>query len=721
MNETRNQKSETRKVLGVFLVSGFLSLVCLGPAQAAGGACPSGAPVTGNNCYFIAANGSDSYDGTEETHTTGTTGPWLHAPGMPNCAANCKVLQDAGVGGANMGGLGLIFRGGDTWHEGDSNASPYTGGTFDIYDWFTYAYNNPFTTCWYEGPQTGCLYVGVDESWYSGPAWSRPILTGDNPPTGLTLGFVPSCAYIIPNPGPNGTGGSFGHNILVVTIAFTILDNFELTGLCVNDTTPTGDIYVAGGSAGGNYPAEHFLQNIYMHGWSATSNAGGGSTHPLTILTGGYASGAIYDHIVIDGSDSNPEVAAWGTFPIFEHMKYSMVRYAGQGVGSSCHDVHDNVLEHMYNTLYDGHTNLFECNSGENLGGVPNVFYNNIFRHNDPSLGNAVGWWIPRNSGTTPTVYVFNNMIYDAYGPGIGEAWNVSCGSGGVECPGPFPPIYYFNNTSADTSPFPCYMSTYPNEASTAYVYNNFLINTAWDGSGPVTCNGGPSSATNVSMTDAYATAQGYTTGVSGTAANGNNCANDSTTPCAPTSATNSTVGTGSNLQSYCNTLATYSSEYAIGTEAAKACRYGTTDGCAYDTNTHTMVCPAQIAIARPAVWDIGAYQYCQGSACTQAPPPLQPPPSTNTSTFSPRVYPNPWRSDKHSGHPITFDQMGAGSDLKIFTVSGHKVKELNGSNGSATWDLTDDSGDPVASGIYIYLITDSQGDKVRGKMAVIR
>jgi hypothetical protein len=31
------------------------------------------------------------------------------------------------------------------------------------------------------------------------------------------------------------------------------------------------------------------------------------------------------------------------------------------------------------------------------------------------------------------------------------------------------------------------------------------------------------------------------------------------------------------------------------------------------------------------------------------------------------------------------------------------------------------DSGDKVASGIYVYLITDSQGDKGRGKMAVIR
>ena len=33
--------------------------------------------------YYIAANGSDSNNGTSKTT------PWLHAPGMPNCTSNC--------------------------------------------------------------------------------------------------------------------------------------------------------------------------------------------------------------------------------------------------------------------------------------------------------------------------------------------------------------------------------------------------------------------------------------------------------------------------------------------------------------------------------------------------------------------------------------------------------------------------------------------------------
>src|SRR5579872_7279861 len=83
-------------------------------AFAAAGACPAGAPVTGNNCYFVAANGSDSNNGTSEST------PWLHAPGMPNCTGNCQVVANSGLNPGN----GVILRGGDTWHFGNSAATP---------------------------------------------------------------------------------------------------------------------------------------------------------------------------------------------------------------------------------------------------------------------------------------------------------------------------------------------------------------------------------------------------------------------------------------------------------------------------------------------------------------------------------------------------------------------------------------------------------------------
>lgn len=85
------------------------------------------------------------------------------------------------------------------------------------------------------------------------------------------------------------------------------------------------------------------------------------------------------------------------------------------------------------------------------------------------------------------------------------------------------------------------------------------------------------------------------------------------------------------------------------------------------------------------------------------------------------RVYPNPWRSNKHSGIPVTFNGLTENSAVKIFTVSGHLVKTLPMSSASATWDLTNDSGERVASGLYIYSITSDQGQKKTGQLAVIQ
>jgi len=86
------------------------------------------------------------------------------------------------------------------------------------------------------------------------------------------------------------------------------------------------------------------------------------------------------------------------------------------------------------------------------------------------------------------------------------------------------------------------------------------------------------------------------------------------------------------------------------------------------------------------------------------------------------RVFPNPWRRDRHDNHPITFDRLPLGSVVKIFTVSGHWVKTLTTNIDSAVWDLKNDGGDSVASGIYVYLIkVDGSGDKVTGQIHIIK
>src|SRR4029077_8605659 len=64
--------------------------------------------------YYVAANGSDSNNGTSEST------PWLHAPGMSTCTATCSATT------INAGDS-IIFRGGDTWHFGNSGLSPFAG------------------------------------------------------------------------------------------------------------------------------------------------------------------------------------------------------------------------------------------------------------------------------------------------------------------------------------------------------------------------------------------------------------------------------------------------------------------------------------------------------------------------------------------------------------------------------------------------------------------
>lgn len=83
------------------------------------------------------------------------------------------------------------------------------------------------------------------------------------------------------------------------------------------------------------------------------------------------------------------------------------------------------------------------------------------------------------------------------------------------------------------------------------------------------------------------------------------------------------------------------------------------------------------------------------------------------------RVFPNPWRADRPTSE-IHFNGLPSNSTLKIFTISGQWVRTLSVTAGSASWDLKNDRGDMVASGLYIYVAMDNAGSKVRGKLAIV-
>jgi hypothetical protein len=94
---------------------------------------------------------------------------------------------------------------------------------------------------------------------------------------------------------------------------------------------------------------------------------------------------------------------------------------------------------------------------------------------------------------------------------------------------------------------------------------------------------------------------------------------------------------------------------------------------------------------------------------------------SGSASTFAPRAYPSPWRSDQNGSIPITIDRLAGTSTIKIFTVSGHLVKSWSTTSASTPWNRDNDSGDTVASGLYFYVITNDLGQKASGKVVIIK
>ncbi|MFH1897504.1 MAG: right-handed parallel beta-helix repeat-containing protein [Candidatus Desantisbacteria bacterium] len=81
------------------------------------------------------------------------------------------------------------------------------------------------------------------------------------------------------------------------------------------------------------------------------------------------------------------------------------------------------------------------------------------------------------------------------------------------------------------------------------------------------------------------------------------------------------------------------------------------------------------------------------------------------TLTF---VYPNPCL-----GQQVHFKGLTPHATIKIFNIAGELVKEIEHTNGTdeEVWTFSCE----IASGIYIYLITDPAGNKKTGKIGVIR
>ncbi len=567
----------SRLVRFAILVGLFFSA---GNAFAQGGTCPAGATypntstaATGalttlsaagvTNCYFVSAAGLDTNKGTTEQT------PWLHVPGMSTCANNCLALQKAGV----PPGTGFIFRGGDAWHFGNSSTSPYTGGTFD------------WNALDYSGSSARPLYLGVDQTWYSGAAWARPVFTGDNPVCGpqnvgggcylnsansINEYYVGSCAYQV---------GKQNVMINFNNVNYATIDGVEITGLCQQDFNGSlEDYYINYSASQGN-----IYNNLYIHGWthlqfgnhaSPTSCTDGSVCFGIFAFYGGQSGAGspsetlTYD--VLDGSDSDPRAGGM-CYCDWWQVSYSVFNNTTQAIVRDIHLFHDNVQQYIYD---NGHGNQLEA-VGENNGA--NAVYNNVWRNLAPNGVSLVGVWLLPTTGNTD--YVFNNVENGVAALQMHNIGNHGSSNGTYQ---------YFNNTiETDVSQmiFGCqYLDG-------AFIdTNQHLIDAASPYSSP--CNS-HTVTTDVAMSNSAAASGGYT--------------GSQTFVYSPTSSSSPTVEKGTNEQSYCTALST-----AGLSAAASACQADTTYACAYNSSSHNIICPARTAVPRPGstAWDVGAYQF---------------------------------------------------------------------------------------------------------------
>jgi hypothetical protein len=519
------------------------------------------AGIASATTYYIAANGSDTNNGT--TKTT----PWQHAPGMPNCKGACASASP-------QPGDSIIFRGGDTWHFGNSNLTPYVGGKA-----WTFSYN---------GSNGNPIYIGVDQTWYTGSSWARPILSGDDQITNST---VSSCAYDYNNI----------NVVLLGTDNHIRLDNFEMSGFCYSGTSGVNAGFVNFGGT------DAIVENMYFHGMTiettltddeqvAIHGSGNGFKADLT-------NQCIYN--VFDNSDGS--LGNSGTYPNGKAsmeaiqnacavVAYSVFNRVSNGLVSSTSIVHDNLFHDMYEPQGSVHGNIWNVN---NDGLVPlgaQEFYNNVMYN----INEGVGVWFEQN----PVGYYFNNV-----------SWNISnsvnclrVGGSNVNTMQPVTTMYIYNNTwdapctVRGTAPTP---GGDPAQNGPVYFQNNHLIGygiTSFSsGTGVLySCDAGATctwtdNGNELFQTEAVANAQGYTPANEYAPASGG-----------------ATIGAGANLSSLC-------SKFSSDSELCG----GTSDGVSEQGNYGGEIAsdPAIPMIPRQTSWDIGAYKFNNGSGGPPSPP----------------------------------------------------------------------------------------------------
>ncbi|MGH9683815.1 MAG: hypothetical protein ACRD4S_09435 [Candidatus Acidiferrales bacterium] len=526
--------------------------------------------------YIDFSGGSDSNSGTSQSS------PWKHAPGMNGCSANC-ASHTPGAGDS------FIFKGGVTW---DYTVWPWTlqgGGSS----------SSTSVGCNGGNAGGGCVYYGVDRSWFSGGSWERPIFSG-----GGWAAEDSSCHYDQAAP---------RHNMLIASgQKYWIIDNFEFTGMCSASGTNGG--YFGQGSyieMTNGSGSDHFdIENSYFHGWmfpssltpSRTSNPSAGDYTQCIVGASAGASndekhGEVHDN-VFDGSDAtNASILGDSS---------GEAMYGGPGT------VFRNVFKDLPESLDPSdlitlHDNLFlngnavSISAGSNGAGTHEHLFNATFDECNDTIYNNVAITVASGEGFNPVVgsgcneFIFNNVVTNVTmaidGAGVNTFLIGSTGNGAR---------YVFNNTceggpNGQGGPT---TGCYRMGGGTTNLFNNHTISSLANGGIIQVDSGTVNQHNNVTQSLSSANGQGYSF--------------DQSFEFSPTSGSGATVGAGTSQTNVCSMIP--------DSAASAACQDDTSYAVGYDTSNHTVIVPARTPQARSGNWDAGAYQF--NGAGNQAPVP---------------------------------------------------------------------------------------------------
>lgn len=429
----------------------------------------------------------------------------------------------------------------------------------------------PLTVAAGGSPGAGYDYYGPDptQSWFVGSSWSRPTFGL----AGKTIGTA-NRMFVF---GPND---------------YVWADNFEVTGFTDNNDNFYQD-NTAFLLAYSNLHQK--VTEMYFHAWVIPS----GTTHDDIEFIGGNNSGdqslVIVDQNYCNGVDASPPSTSAGhgstecirylegtiTNNVMLNESNCIVFGGGAGVIAANNDC-SSIWMSYDSTL---HENLFEFQP--NNGNV-NIIYNNKIHDSQ------YGWAMSLAPSAGGTDWVFNNIC-----------WNVGTDCFDIDTQGNFPTYTanFYNNTAKPGGSFRCMATTdrgSSNSVGTVNLINNHCITTNGTDAEAFCFNGGSACSgvtamtktTNVLMSAALAAIQGFTS--------------SEAYVYSPTSASNSTVGAGTNLASNCST-----STAALCSETTYSCSVGA---------GNALVCPIRTPLSRaesgtcsagvPGCWDAGAHLF---------------------------------------------------------------------------------------------------------------